>query len=126
MSTMGNMAGRDMDPCLDPRGLVNHVEGINYQDHMKKCFRTSHMALDGHDMWSGKRMNSNLLECLMAIYLLCNAHAASYTARLQYLLLGGWATGQACKPEQYALRDVMNTTFNAFARERPKPTRAAD
>ena len=62
MLTMGNMAGRDMDPCLDPRGLVNHVEGINYQDHMKKGFRTSHMALDGHDMWSGKRMNSNLLE----------------------------------------------------------------
>ena len=104
------------------------MDGANYQDYMpvKKGCKTAHMVLLEHDMWSGKGVNSNLLECLMAIYLLCNAHAASYTARLQYLLLGGWATGQACKPEQYALRDVMNTTFNAFARERPKPTRAAD
>ena len=60
----------------------------------------------------------------MAIYLLCNTRAAPYTARLHYLLLGGWATGQACK--QYALKDVMNTAFNAFTREHPKPTRAAD
>ena len=113
-----------MDPCLDPRGVMHHVDGANYQDYMKKGCKTAHMVLLERDMWSGKRMNSNLLECLMAIYLLCNAHAASYTARLQYLLLGGWAAGQACK--QYGLKDIMNTTFNAFARERPKPTRAAD
>jgi len=57
----------------------------------------------------------------MAIYLLCNTHSASYTVRLQYLLLGGWATDKTCKAHN--LKETMNTTFNTFTRERPKPTR---
>ena len=111
-----------MHSILDPRGIMHHEDGTNYQDYLKKDSKTSRMVLSENDMWNGRRKNSNLLECLMAVYLLCNTHTASYTARLQYLLLGGWATEQACK--QYGLKDIMNTTFNAFARERPKPTRA--
>ena len=113
-----------MDPCLDSRGVVDPMDGVNYQDYMKKSCKTSHLVIAEHDKWNGKRTNSNLLECLMAIYLSCNAHTASYTARLQYLLLGGWATGYTCK--EYRLKDVMNTTLNAIARERSKPTRAID
>ena len=53
MSTMGNMAGRDMDPCLDPRGIMHHVDGVNYQDYMKKSCKTSHLVITEHDKWNG-------------------------------------------------------------------------
>ena len=74
MSTMGNMAGRDMDSCLDSRGFVDPMDGVNYQGYMKKGCKTSHIVMAEHDKWNGKRTNSIFLECLMAIYLLYNAH----------------------------------------------------
>ena len=31
MSWMDNMAGRGMDSILDPRGVMHHVDGADYQ-----------------------------------------------------------------------------------------------
>ena len=115
------MSRQGMDAILDPTGVMDHMDGVDYRDYKKKESKPSNMTLNPRDMWNGKRTNSNLLECLMAIYLLCNTHSASYTVRLQYLLLGGWATDKTCKVHN--LKETMSTTFNTFTRERPKPTR---
>ena len=53
MSTTANMAGRDMDSCLDSRGVMDPMDGVNYQDYMKKSCKTSHLLITEHDKWNG-------------------------------------------------------------------------
>ena len=43
----------DVDPCLDSRGTIDHMGGVNYQDYIKRSCETSHLVIAEHDKWNG-------------------------------------------------------------------------